>query len=63
MNKPEDDLETHEQHTAGNGLRLVQHPSEGHVHPDPELKALLDEIKRRQPATAKADEADTLDAA
>ena len=63
MNEPEDDLEAHEQHIASNGPRLVPHPDEGHVRPDPELKALLDEIKRQQPGAAKTDAVNTPDAA
>ena len=59
MSEPEDDLETHDAHTAGNGSHLIPHPDEGHVRSDPELKELLDEIKRQQPAAAKADDADT----
>ena len=46
MSEPEDNLEAHEQHTASNGLRLVPHPDQGHVRPDPELIALTEELKR-----------------
>ena len=46
MNEPEDDLEAHEQHIASNGTRLVPHPAEGHVRPDPELRALIEDLKR-----------------
>jgi len=47
VNDPEDDLETLDVHTADNGLCLIPHPVEGHVRPDPELKALLEDIQRR----------------
>ncbi len=62
MSEPADDLETHDGHAAGNGLRLMPHPAEGHVRSDPELKALLDEIMRQQPATKKADDMSAPDA-
>lgn len=61
--KPEEELDIIDHRAAGKGLRLIRHPIEGHVRPDPELKELLDEIKRQQPATAKADGADKADAA
>ncbi len=47
MSEPEDDLETHDAHTAGNGSHLIPHPDEGHVRSDPELKALLEDMQRR----------------
>jgi hypothetical protein len=54
MNEPEDNLETHEHHTADSGSRLVPHPNEGHVRPDPELRALIEELKRtKHEAAAK----------
>ncbi len=59
----EEDLDIIEHLRAGKGLRLIRHPDEGHIRPDPELKALLDEIKRSQPATAKVDTTDAPDAA
>ena len=58
MSEPDDDLETHDAHTAGNSLRPIPHPAEGHVRSDPELKALLNEMKRQQQAATKAEEAD-----
>ncbi|MBA3441468.1 MAG: hypothetical protein H0T92_16540 [Pyrinomonadaceae bacterium] len=65
MSEPEDDLETHDAHTAGNGSRGIPHPAEGHVHPDPELKALLEDQKRRYRVMHEQlkDENDTPDAA
>ena len=66
MNEPEDDLEAHEQHTASNGSRLVPHPAEGHVRPDPELRALIEDLKRtKHEAAAKrrVKERDVSDAA
>ncbi len=59
----EEGLDIIEHLSAGKGLRLVRHPDEGHVRPDPELKALLDEIKRSQPAAAKTDDTDAPDTA
>ncbi len=47
MSEPEDDLETHDQLIAGNDLRLIPLPDEGHGRPDPELKALLEDMQRR----------------
>lgn len=52
MEEPADDLDIIEHFTTGNDLRLMPHPDEGHVHPDPELKALLEEVKLRQPQAA-----------
>lgn len=63
MNGPEEDFDFIEHLSAGKGLRLTRHPDEGHIRPDPELKALLDEIKRSQQATAKADNTDAPGAA
>ena len=66
MNEPEDDLEAHEQPGASNGRRLVPHPDEGHVQPDPELRALIEELKRtKHEAAAKRSvkDRDTPDAA
>ena len=66
MSEPEDNLETHEQHIAGNGPRVVPHPDEGHVRPDPELRALIEDLKRtKREAAAKrtVKERDTPDAA
>ncbi len=59
MNEPDVDINIIEHRSASTGSRLVRHPVEGHVRPDPELKELLDEIKRQQPAAAKTDDADT----
>lgn len=65
MSEPEDDLETHDEHTAGNDSRLTPHPDEGHVRPDAELKALLDDMQRRYRVMHERlkDENDTPDAA
>ncbi len=52
MNEPAKDLEAHEQHTASNGSRLVPHPDEEHVRPDPELRALIEDLKRTKGAAA-----------
>ena len=49
----EDDLEAHEQHIADNGSRLVPHPVEGHVRPDPELRALIEDLKRTKGEAAE----------
>ncbi len=62
MSDDGEDLDIIEHLSAGNSLRLIPHPAEGHVRPDPELKALLDEIKRQQPSSAKRDDEDTPDA-
>ncbi len=54
MDEPEDDLEAHEQRVADNGGRLIPHPDEGHVRPDPELRALIEDLKRtKREAAAK----------
>ena len=63
MSEPEEGDNIVERPGAGNGLRLVWHPVEGHVPYNPELRALLDEIKRQQPAASKIDDTDTPDAA
>ncbi len=63
MSEPEEDLDIIEHLAAGMAQRLIPHPIEGHVRPDPELKELLDEIKRQQPAAAKAADADAPEAA
>ena len=65
MNEPEDEQEAHEQHIASNGPRLVPHPDEGHVRPDPELRAWIEDLKRaKREAAAKrpVKERDALDA-
>ena len=49
----EDDLEAHEQDIASNGPRLVPHPAEGHVRPDPELRALIEDLKRTKGEAAE----------
>ena len=54
MSEPEDDLEAHEQRVADNGWRLIPHPDEGHVRPDPELRALIEDLNRtKREAAAK----------
>ncbi len=54
MGEPEDDLEAHEQGVADNGRRLIPHPDEGHLRPDPELRALIEDLKRtKREAAAK----------
>ena len=66
MNEPEDDLEAHEQDTASKGLRLVPHAAEGHVRPDPELRALIEDLKRTKGEAAekrRVKERDASDAA
>ena len=66
MSEPEDDLEAHEQHIIGNGPRARTHPDEGHVRSDPELRALIEELKRtKHEAAAKrrVKERDARDAA
>ena len=65
MNDSEDDLETLDVHTAGNGLCLIPHLVRGHMRPDPELKALLEDMQRRYRVMHERlrDEKDTPDAA
>ena len=60
MGEPEDDLEAHEQRVADDGPRLIPHPDEGHVRPDPELRALIEDLKRtKREAAAKRRVKDT----
>ena len=48
MSAPDDDKDV-EQMSAGSGLRVVPQADEGRRRPalDPELKAVLDDLKRR----------------
>ncbi len=60
MSESEEDLEAHEQHVADNGSRLAPDSDEGHVRPDPELRALIEDLKRtKREAAAKRRVRDT----
>ncbi len=60
MSKTENDPDIIEHLGEGSRLRVVKHPDEGHVHPDPELEALLREFTRRKlTARDRADDADS----
>ncbi len=65
MNEPDDDLDIIDHLTAGNGLRRMPHPDEGHGRPEVELYALLDEAKRtgRGVMATRDDENNSPDAA
>lgn len=60
MSKTENDPDIIEHLGEGSRLRVVKHPDEGHIRPDPELEALLRELARRRlTAYKRADDADS----
>lgn len=61
MSNSENDPDIIEHRSLGPKLSVVRHPDEGHVHPDPELKALLRELTQRKlTARERSDDADSV---
>lgn len=59
MSQLENNPDMIEHRNSDSRLRVIRHPDEGHVHPDPELEALLGELTRRGRTThGQADDAD-----
>ena len=66
MSDEEEDLDIIEHLSAGSAQRLMPHPAEGHVRPDPELRALIEDLKRTKREAAekrRVKERDASDAA